>query len=376
MAECSEVLIVGAGIIGCATAYYLAKRGISVTVLEGEMIGHGGSSRNAGGVRQSARDIRELPLAMYSVKHLWPALSEELGVDVEYHQVGNIRLGLTNDHMEILKKLVENCKKDGLDVRLVSGEEAREICPYMSEEVIGASWCPSDGNANALLSTLGYYRRARELGARFITGEEVVRLETCRGAARRAVTKRGNLYEAEHILVAAGYESRDISATLGIDIPLIRKYDECLVTEAQPDYFPQTLGTADADFYGHQTKHGSFVFGGDCGFEYFHNRRQEHTAVTANSASCMARNILKYFPVLSDIRVVRQWGGWLDKCMDGVPVLGAVREIPGLHLAAGFSGHGFGIAPAVALCLAQEIAGEETAVDLSELRYDRFKSVK
>lgn len=246
----------------------------------------------------------------------------------------------------------------------------------MSEEVMGASWCPSDGNANPLSATLGYYRKARELGVRFVTGEEVLALETVCGAARRAVTKRGNVYEAEKILVAAGYESREITASVGIDIPLIRKYDECIVTEAQPACFQQTLGTADADFYGHQTEHGSFVFGGDCGFEFFHDRKEETTAATANSASCMARNILRYFPALSDVRVIRQWGGWLDKCMDGVPVIDQVDEVPGLFLAAGFSGHGFGIAPAVDLCLSQLITGEKTAVDLSSLAYDRFTAVK
>ena len=374
MAKHTDVLIIGAGIIGCGTAYYLAKHGVSVTVLEREMSGHGGSCRNAGGVRQSARDIRELPLAMYSVSHIWPSLTEELGVDVEYHQAGNLRPGLTEKHMEILHRLADNCRKDGLAVEVVDGKEARELCPYMSEEVIGASWCPSDGNANALMSTLGYYRRARELGARFITGEEVERLELHRGAVRRVITRRGNVYEAEKVLVAAGYESRMITAGVGIDLPLIRKYDECLVTEPQPEYFRMTLGTADADFYGHQTDHGSFVFGGDCGFEYFHRRDEEGTEATSYSAACMTRNILRYFPVLSDVRVVRQWGGWLDKCMDGVPIISPVEEVPGLFLAAGFSGHGFGIAPAVALCLSQMILGEKTAVDLSSLAYNRFKT--
>ena len=142
MAKHTDVLIIGAGIIGCGTAYYLAKQGVSVTVLEREMIGHGGSCRNAGGVRQSARDIREPPLAMYSVSHIWPSLTEELGVDVEYHQAGNLRLGLTEKHMEILHRLADNCRKDGLAVEVVDGKEARELCPYMSEEVIGASWCP------------------------------------------------------------------------------------------------------------------------------------------------------------------------------------------------------------------------------------------
>ena len=92
----AEVIIVGGGIIGCAAAYNLAKNGVSVLVLEGsENIGNGGSTRNGGGVRQSGRDPRELPLVMYSIEHIWPQLSDMLDTNVEYYQEGNLRLGST-----------------------------------------------------------------------------------------------------------------------------------------------------------------------------------------------------------------------------------------------------------------------------------------
>ena len=90
-----DVIIIGGGIVGSAAAYYLCRQGIKPLVLERKCMGDGGSSRNAGGVRQSARDVRELPLAMYAVRHIWPTLTEELGVDIEYEQKGNLRLGKT-----------------------------------------------------------------------------------------------------------------------------------------------------------------------------------------------------------------------------------------------------------------------------------------
>ena len=93
-------------------------------------IGNGGSSRNGGGVRQSGRDPRELPLAMYAVEHMWPTLSEELGVDVEYHKEGNLRLGKTAKHKEILQGLTDRAVALGLDVRMIDGKEVREINPY------------------------------------------------------------------------------------------------------------------------------------------------------------------------------------------------------------------------------------------------------
>lgn len=373
MSNVAEVVIIGGGIIGNATAYYLAKMGMNVIVLEGsDNIGNGGSSRNGGGVRQSGRDVRELPLVMYGIRNLWPHLSEELEVDCEYHQDGNLRLGKNEKHKEILTKLADNARGCGLDVRMIDGDEVRQINPYLSHEVTCASWCPTDGHANPLTTTLGYYKTARKLGVRFISGEKVVALRTIKGKIRQVITEN-NIYEGEKVLVAAGYGSRAILGTVGIDVPMTTSLLECLVTEAEPHMFNQMLGTAEADFYGHQTKHGSFVFGGSSGLEPF-NKDNGTPVSSAKTAPCICRGIMKYFPDLSNAKIVRTWGGWSDKCADGVPVIGAVNEIPGLYAACGFSGHGFGIAPGAASQLAKLIATGETDVDLYELRYDRFKA--
>ncbi len=371
MSNCAEVIIIGGGVIGCATAYYLAKEGTSVIVLEGsDHIGNGGSSRNGGGVRQSGRDPRELPLAMYGIRNLWPHLSEELETDCEYHQDGNLRLGKTEKHREILEGLADRARACGLDVRMIDGDEVRRINPHLSHEVTVASWCPTDGHANPLTTTLGFYKMARRLGARFITGEPVTELRTVKGKIRKVITPN-NVYEGEQVLVAAGLHSREILGTVGIDVPMDGSLLEALVTEAEAPMFDQMLGTADADFYGHQTKHGSFVFGGSSGLEPFY--KDNGTPVTSSrTAPCICRSIMKYFPELADAKIVRTWAGWSDRSADGVPVLGAVDEIPGLYAACAFTGHGFGISPAVGDQLAKLIRTGSTDVDLSPLRYDRF----
>lgn len=378
MKTTADVIIIGGGVNGCAAAYYLAKRGIKdVIVLEGsDSIGHGGSSRNGGGVRQSGRDVRELPYAMYAVKNMWPTLSEELGVDVEYYQKGNLRLGKTEAHLEKLEKLASNARSLGLDMNVVDGKTVKEICPHLSDEIIGASWCPTDGHANPMLTTLAYYKRGTELGVRYITGAPVASIEKVRGKARKVVLKSGEVFEAETIILAAGYESRYIARTVGIDVPMTTFFEECLVTEMQPKMFDIMLGTADADFYGHQAKHGSFVFGSDSGLEEATDMSLGELKTNSLTASAGCRAIIGYIPKLADAKVVRTWGGWIDMCFDGVPVIDKVDEVPGLILACGFTGHGFGTAPAVGLMLSQMVAGEETVVDISALRYDRFKSLK
>ncbi|MFL0196633.1 NAD(P)/FAD-dependent oxidoreductase [Clostridium sp. WILCCON 0269] len=373
MRNCADVIIIGSGVIGNAAAYYLAKKGCSVIVLEkSHSIGNGGSTRNGGGVRQSGRDKRELPLAMYGVKNIWPTLSEELEIDVEYYQHGNLRLGKTEGHIGILNNLTQNANDCGLDVRMISAEEGRNICPYLSEEVIGASWCPTDGHANPLLTTLGYYRRARQIGVRFITGEEVMEIKKIKGKARQVVTQN-NVYEGENIILAAGYESRKIASTFGIDIPMNKVLLEVLVTEAQPPMFYQMLGTAAADFYGHQSKHGSFVFGGSSGYEAF-NKDNGTPTTSSITASAICRGIMKYFPILEDAKIVRTWAGWIDDCADHIPVISFVEEVSGLILACAFSGHGFGISPTVGMLLSEMVVEGKTSIDVSAFRYDRFKA--
>lgn len=374
----ADVIIVGGGVVGCAAAYYLAKKGVKdVIVLEAsESIGHGGSSRNGGGVRQSGRDVRELPYAIYAVQNMWPTLSEELGMDVEYYQKGNLRLGKTEAHLQKLNTLAANANKAGVTVHMVDAKEVKELCPYLSDEIIGASWCPTDGHANPLLTTLAYYRRALDMGVRFFTKAEVKELKKVQGKLRKVILTSGEVFEAETVIVAAGYESRYITRTVGIDIPMTRYFEEALVTEMQPHMFDIMLGTADADFYGHQAKHGSFVFGSESGLEEAIDMSPDKLQTSSLTLSAGCRAIMGYIPLLKDAKIVRTWGGWLDMCYDGVPVIDQVEEVPGLILACGFTGHGFGTAPSVGLLLAQMAMGEETIVDLSALRYDRFISTR
>ncbi len=371
MTKTADVIVIGSGVIGCAAAYYMAKKGMSVLVLDqDESVGNGGSSRNGGGVRQSGRDPRELPLAIYGVEHVWPTLSDELGVDVEYHKEGNLRLGKTETHKQILTGLTEKAVACGLNVRMIDAEEVRKINPYLSEEVTCASWCPTDGHANPLTTTLGFYKNARALGVVFHMGEQVVKLEKVHGKLRRVCTKT-TVYEADQVLVAAGYASRFLTQTVGIDVPMREELIEALVTEAEPKMFPQMLGTADADFYGHQTNHGSFVFGGATGMEstVLDNGTNRTSSLTA---PCICRGIMKYVPKLADAKIVRTWAGYEDLSIDGIPVISKVEEVPGLLLACGFTGHGFGISPVVGQLLAQLAAGETPMLSLQEFRYDRF----
>ena len=154
----------------------------------------------------------------------------------------------------------------GLDMKTIGPEEVREINPYLSDQVIGASWCPTDGHANPMRTTLAYYRAAKALGVRFVTGVEVKRLRKVRGRIGASSVTSAPLRPTMCCWRRA-WAAAVSAASVGIDIPMTASLIECLVTEAEPTMFPQMLGVATGDFYGHQTAHGSFVFGGSSGLE-------------------------------------------------------------------------------------------------------------
>lgn len=373
MNNTANVIIVGGGAIGNAAAYYLAKKGQSVILFEKDGIGDGGSSRNGGGVRQSARDEKELPLAMYGIKNIWPSLSEELGVDTEFNQAGNIKFAKKQKHLDYYKKIIDNNSKGGLDIRMLDQKETRELCPLVAEDVIGSCYCATDGHANPLTTTLGFYKRGRELKVHHISGEAVISLLMQKGKVIGVETKSSEKYYSDKVIVAAGYESRELLNPVGIDIPMHHKLIECMILEMQPKMAQMmiTLPEEHTWGYGHQTKHGSFVFGGSGFVDNF--LKPEGPKVTQmTTIPRVARWLAEYLPVMENAKVIRTWSGWEDLSADSCATISNVEEIPGLIIGCGFSGHGFGISPVTGLLLSELACEIETSVDISQLKYDRF----
>ena len=317
----TDVIIVGSGIIGNSPAYELRKRGKSVLVLEDKEIGHGASSRNVGGVRQSARDINELPLAMYAVKNIWSNLSEELDCDIEYVQKGGFRLAKNPAEEEKLKTLTQNCRNQGLEVNLISGDEAREICPAVPDDVTLASLCPTDGHANPYKTTLAYYMKARELGAHFITGEKVVEIVEKKGRTAGVRTESGEFYESDFVIVAAGYDSRKLLNTVDLDVPMNLRLLECAVTEKIKPLFPQMMAMVKGDFFLNQTKDGSLVINGLRTVEPWIYHGDMNNLLTSMSMQNICNGLVENFKELKNIKIVREWAGYADKTPDILPVI-------------------------------------------------------
>ena len=375
----ADIIIVGAGIAGNSAAYYCTKRGQSVIVLEENMICHGGTSRCSGGCRHSGRDPRDKPLAVFAIRNIWPTLEEETGVDVEYTQAGSLNYGWTEDHYRVLQEKVRKTREEGFDAFLLDRKEIYEKTPWISRRTQFACWVPTDGHADPMKAGLAFYKRARELGCTFITGEKVIRINKIRGRACSVTTERGNTYEGGKIIVTAAWGSRAIVNTVGIDVPLTKSYVNCLVTEASPPVSKFAYnGMSPSNYYGHQTRHGSWMFGGSGGRESCFSDLVpvDYSQALQTSARVVVKGVSEDIPMIAKLKVVRTWAGWVDKCCDEVPILGKVEEVPDLILYCGSHGIGFGIGPAVGYVLSELAADMETSVDVKSLNPNRFDYMK
>lgn len=374
MNKTSDVIIIGAGIMGCASAYYLAKRGVKATVLEQGDVARGASGRNGSAVSYSNRLPGEMPLAMYGMKNIWPTLGEELETDIEFSLDGNLKVGVTDSDRAALERIVTASRALGVpDIRMISGDEARELVPLLSKEITCAKYCPSDGHNNPMRTTLGYYRKARALGANFVTNTKVTELRKHRGRIRSVVTEAGDVYEADTVILCAGMPSLKLMHTVGLTIPITEKYCEVVITEPVgriADPFPFTH-TVRENWYIKQQRNGTLLIG--CMTPYLtYDADYGKEVNTLPLIPWDLKSLMRYMPSLSGIKAVRAWCGSLDKSWDDMPTVSKVDEVPGLILACGFTGDGFAIGPAVGYVLSQMVVGEEPVAPIDALRYSRF----
>lgn len=364
----ADVVIIGGGVTGNAIAYNLAKEGLKPVVIEKSDIGGEASGSTGGGVRQSARNLKEMPMAMESIR-LYGHLHEELGMDVEYVREGNLRLCTSEEELETMRTSVENQKSVGLDLEMIDRKQVLEINPFVGEKVIGAGYCPTDGHVNPFLVTYAFFKKAKSLGALYHTHEEVTDIKLRKGKVVAVITDKQEV-ETDLVVNAAGITGRKVANMVGIDLPMRPVFTEALITEPYPPFFKQMIGHAKGLFYGRQTVHGPFLWGGFVGTETFIHQGGKPLFHFIGPA--ISRMVIDFFPILKDFHVIRTWSGLIAQMSDGIPVLGLVDEVPGFVFATGFSGHGFGLAPIIGRLISELIMDCEASIPINDFCYSRF----
>lgn len=370
MVRRADVVVIGGGVVGCAIAYNLARLGAGkVVLLEKGYLASGATGRCGAGVRMQWGTAANCLLARESVR-MFEHLPELLDVDgdIEFAQGGYLLLAYTEKMAAQFRANLALQSSLGIPARWVTPAEAREIVPHLSaDDLLGAAYCPEDGHCNPFAVTALYAEAARRLGVEVNTYTEVTGIEVRGGRVRGVATTAGAI-ATPAVVNAAGGHARLVGRLAGVELPIYPERHEILVTEpVEPLQRPMVM-SFHHNLYCQQTPHGSFIMGvGHPGEPEGINHRSSWQFLSDVAAKATA-----IMPRLAALNVVRQWAGVYDMSPDRQPILGEDAAVKGFFTAAGFSGHGFMIAPMTGQLVAELVTGRATSLDVGMFAAERF----
>ncbi|MGH2383429.1 MAG: NAD(P)/FAD-dependent oxidoreductase [Candidatus Limnocylindria bacterium] len=361
----TEVAVVGAGVIGAACAHRLANAGVRVTIIERSTPGSGASGASAGGVRQQNRDPRELALARYSVR-LWTSLEAELSADVGYRRSGHITLAETEQEVVAATAMVARDRAAGLDIELLDTAVLPDVAPGLGPSIRAGAYCATDGYADPQRTTSAFVAAARRSGARILTRTRVTSLARRAGRVVGLETSRGKI-ACDLVVNAAGAWAGRLAAMAGSELCIEGVALEMARTAPAPRALGPVLASLHRPLSLKQGADRTFLIGG--------GRVGRARTGTFKALPVKAHALLAYadaaavLPAVRGVRIATTWAGLEALTPDAVPFIGILPGIEGMMVVAGFSGHGFALAPGVAAVVERLVAGAIPPVDVSALGF-------
>ena len=367
----TEVIIIGAGVIGISIAYHLAKLGCrDILVLEKEStIGSGSTAKAAGGVRHQFRNDINVRLSVESIKS-FDNFEEEIGSVVDFRRCGYLFIACTDGEMEDLRQRVALQQKHGIEVYLLSPREASGIVPTLNiDDILGASYGPTDGKVDPYSVTQGYASAAKRLGVKIHTDVEVFGIIAKDQQVRGISSSEGEV-EAPVVVNAAGPYAGLVGKTVGLDIPIHSIKKHTFYTARSDEIKKGTPFIVDLH-------RNIFVWRENQGvaFNGYDPDQKEGFDITVDW-SCLekiAKRVVPRFPFLADVGIMRVDVGLHPDTLDKSAILGDTPELKGLHLACGLNSQGVMHAPAVGRIMAEYILGIGCDPAITTLRLSRFK---
>lgn len=414
-----DVVVIGGGVIGVMTAWHLAERGLKVVLCEKGRIAGEQSSRNWGWVRQQGRDFGELPIMMESLAQ-WKSLSQEFGEALGFRQEGVKYLARTEAEMAGFQAWLDEAKAHGVDTRMLSQGDVAERIEGHAAPWIGGMVTPSDARAEPWAAVPLLAQGAVTRGAVLVENCAVRALDLAAGRVAGVVTELGRI-ACDQVVLAGGAWSSLFARAHGVSIPQLSVRATVLATEPMPQVFAGNA--ADDRFAFRRRQDGGYTLAPGARHDFFIGpdafrsfaaylpvlkqdfrstifhpkapayypdgwgtpRRWAADAVSpfermrvlnpAPSRRLVAQvqdDFAAAFPTLGRPKLKAAWAGMIDSMPDVVPVVDRVAMIPGLILATGMSGHGFGIGPGMGRVIADLVAGNAPGHDLSRFRLSRF----
>lgn len=371
----ADVIIVGGGIMGASSAFFLRKRGMSVILLERGLIGQQASGVNFGNTRRMGRPVEELPLANRS-REIWLKFKELFNGDAELLLNGHLRLGSTSAHEERMAKYAEDAKDFGLDMQMLSARALHERFPYLGPQITAGCYAPHDGHANPRLAAPIIGRAAVREGAQVFENTEIVSVEKD-GEDFRVTAADGRIFRAPVALITAGAWGNLISSSFGEPVPMIAKVPHMCVTEPVPYAIGPTIGAIADTFervvFFRQVARGNIVIGG--GGHELADIESRRAYVNPSRTLYKIANAPRVVPAFKHLNIIRVWGGIEGYMQDSLPAMGPSARVPGLYYAFGFSGEGFQLGPGVGDVMAELIHTGTTTTPIAPYHIGRFANL-
>ncbi|RWN60663.1 FAD-binding oxidoreductase [Mesorhizobium sp.] len=415
----ADVVVIGGGVVGVFTAYYLARRGVSVALLEKGRVAAEQSSRNWGWCRQQNRDARELPMATRSLD-LWEKVAQETGEDTGFRRCGLLYLSQDENELAGWAKWRDFARTVGVTTHVLSAEEATERGKATGRKWKGGVFSPTDGTADPSKAVPVAARGIMAAGGTVHQNCAARGLELSAGRVSGVVTEAGTI-RTKTVVMAGGAWASSFCNQLGIRFPQAAVRQSILAVAPGANCLPDALHTARVSLTRRSNGGYALAISGRARVDptpqqlrfsrefvpmfarrwrslapgAFEGWRQGHESLgkwVLDDVTPMERNrILDPKPDMRQIRLTYRracellpefqrvaishaWAGYVDSTPDGVPAIGEVEGIPGFILAAGFSGHGFGIGPGAGHMIADTITGSEPIVDPRPYSPERLNS--
>jgi len=366
-----RIIVIGGGIQGCATAYFLARRGQDVTLLEKDHIARHASGVNAGGVRRLGRDPVEIPLSLASMD-IWRSLQDHIGDHVDaFHPCFYLKVALDEDGQALGVDRTDALQKVGFQHEIwLEDPEIQRRLPHLSCPTYGGILVEGDGWALPWRIVQGFASAAVRNGARLVEDCRVISLE--RGGSGWQVHTTKGLFEAAQVVNCAGAWAAGLAALAGeAKFPLSPYAPMLAVTDRRPAILPAVMGVLGQTLSLKQLHTGQFVIGG--GVRAHANLETSLGEVDIPALAASMNLATTLFADITSARIIRCWSGIEGYMPDDLPVIGRGSQ-PGLVHGFGFSAHGFQLGPAVGEALADLVMGQQPRISLAPFSPSRFET--
>lgn len=368
----ADVVIVGGGIMGASSAFFLRQRGVSVILLERGLIGQQASGVNFGNTRRMGRPVHELPLSNRS-REIWLKFKELFNDDAELLLNGHLRVGSTAAHEERMVQYTHDAKDFGLGMEMLSAKALHQRFPYLGPDITSGCYAPYDGHANPRLAAPAIGRAAKRAGVQVFENTDIVSVDKD-GEDFRVTAADGRIFRAPVTLITAGAWGNRISTSFGEPVPMIAKVPHMCVTEPVPYAIGPTIGAIADTFekvvFFRQVARGNIVIGG--GGHELADIDSRRAYVNPSRTLYKLASAPRVVPAFQHLNIIRVWGGIEGYMQDSQPVMGPSARVPGLYYAFGFSGEGFQLGPGVGDVMAELIHTGVTSTPIAHHHISRF----